>query len=121
MKSPKEKLSQLDGVKDYIGTLHPYFYHKLDKSTQFPDGPKKEKLTTVVNVMSQIKEGTAKKEDIQNMQVALHKTDCYPTTHNKEQKDGVPGPFTQVALQNFTFNYVEGQAENPHAESDKVK
>ena len=53
--------------------------------------------------MQKIQKWEVKKEDIQNMQWALK--EYYPSTH-QSKKDGIPGQYTQVALQNFAFKHL---------------
>lgn len=112
MKYPNPKLENLkmddetskEGVKKFIGTLHPKFYDafkNIDTSNLNDQGK------TIVDTMQKIQKLEATKEDIQTMQKALHNLKVYPSIHNKEQKDGVPGQFTQIALQNFVFNYLK--------------
>lgn len=120
MNIPKANISQTEWVKNFIGTLHPFFYNKFEKTTKLngiTNVKENENATKVTDTMTNIKEWTATKEQIQTMQVALHETNCYPTTHNKEQKDGIPGPFTQVALQNFVFKYIEAPTEKKSPET----
>ncbi|MCF7835425.1 hypothetical protein K9M48_05285 [Candidatus Gracilibacteria bacterium] len=80
---------------DFVGTLYPYFYDKFDRSNSKEAGD-------IVDSVCKIKEGTATKEDISNMQAKLEEGGFYPSSH-KSSRDGEPGAFTQVALQNFVL------------------
>lgn len=86
------RIATEDG-KEFIGTLHPYFYNRFDKTNQLADitDPKeKENAEKVMDIIITVKEGKATKENIQTMQVALNDLKAYPVTHRKEQKDGIP-------------------------------
>ncbi len=101
-------------VNDFIGTLHPYFYNRFkekNKLADITDPKEKENAGTVMDIMIKIKEGKSNKEDIQKMQIAMNDLKVYPVTHRKEQKDGIPGPYTQVALQNYVFKYLQKSAQ----------
>jgi peptidoglycan hydrolase-like protein with peptidoglycan-binding domain len=108
MKYPNPELTNLkmddetskDGVMKFIGTLHPKFYDAF-KNIETSNLSNQEK--TIVDTMQKIQKLDASKEDIINMQAALQTLNCYPSNHKKENQDGIPGPFTQVALQNFVF------------------
>ena len=102
-----KKISSLEGVNDFVGSLHPYFYNRLTNPEMAKKFPENSNEKIIVDIMQKIQKPETKKEDIQAMQKALHSLKVYPSIHNKEQKDGVPGQFTQIALQNFVFNYLK--------------
>ena len=100
-----KNISTLTWANDFIGTLHPYFYNKFTNAdlAKFPETSDKQG-NTIVNVMQKIQKWTANIADIQTMQWALNESSnkYYPSNH-ETKKDGVPGQYTQIALQNFVF------------------
>lgn len=50
MSIPKEGISKTEGVKDFIGTMHPYFFNKFKNAdaNKFADGSNEKTILTTM-------------------------------------------------------------------------